>query len=60
MSELFDMLNVNMNRGSKRIDKILTQSKKTDIIRYMPEFFIQKKTTSGEFCCKHRKEGKEN
>ena len=26
----------------------------------MSEFFIQKKTTSGEFCCKHRKEGKEN
>ena len=28
MSELFDMLNVNINRGSKRIDQILTQSKK--------------------------------
>ena len=59
MSELFDMLNININRGSKRIDQILTQSKKTDIIRYMSEFFIQK-TTSGEFCCKHQKEGKEN
>ena len=60
MSELFDMLNVNINRGSKRIDQILTHSKKTDIIRYMSEFFIQKKTTSGEFCCKRQKEGKEN
>ena len=39
MSKLFDMLNVNINRGSKRIDQILTQSKKTDIIRYMSEFF---------------------
>ena len=28
MLELFDMLNVNINRGSKRIDQILTQSKK--------------------------------
>ena len=25
----------------------------------MSEFFIQKKTTSGEFCCKRQREGKE-
>ena len=39
MSELFDMLNVNINRDSKRIDQNLTVIK-TDIIRYMSEFFI--------------------
>ena len=39
MSELFDMWNVNINRGTEEIDKILTQSKNTDIITYMSEFF---------------------
>ena len=60
MSELFDMWNVNINRGTERIDKILTQSKNTNRITYMSEFFIQKKTTNGEFSCRRQKEGKEN
>ena len=43
MSELFDMCNVNINRGTKRIDTILTQSKKTDRYIYMSEFFFRRR-----------------
>ena len=60
MSELFDTFNVNIKRWIETIDKILIQSKNTDRLTYMSEFFTQKKTTNGEFSCRHQKEGKEN